>query len=330
MADLLHAVRENRALATPRITIGLAVYNGEPYLASTIESLLGQTYGDFELLIADNASTDRTREIVEAAAVRDPRVRYLGAARNRGSAWNHNRLVEAASGEYFMWAGHDDRFAPTYLAGCVAALDADPSLAYVLADNVLIDEHDTVIGVEMNRHRVDQASPSARFWEILTVQGGHNTYGLTRTALMRRIRPHRTVPRAERIVYAELSLQGPFHVLHRALYFRRIHAGQVTNLRRDRAAEARILDPQRATWWRHQTPVLVAEYGLGFVDAIVRSRIPTTDKLRALALLARWAMGHLPGLSVRDPRAQAVQMDRTLQGHPVDELTSATPVGGSA
>ena len=316
---------------TPRITIGLPVYNGEPYLDATMRSLLGQTYRDFEILVADNASTDGTRRIVEAATARDPRVRYLGADHNRGAAWNHNRLVAAATGELFMWAGHDDLFADTYLSACVAAIDADPSLAYVLTDNVLIDEQDRVIGIEVNRHEVDQPSPSGRFWEILSVQGGHNTYGLTRTAYMRRVRPHRTVPRAERIVYAELSLLGPFRVLRGHLYFRRVHARQTTSLRHDRAKEAIVLDPGRRTWWRHQTSVLLIEYALGFADAIVRSPIPVQEKLRAAARLGRWGLGHVPGFRVRDPRTRAVLLDRSLQGRPIEELTRAgATLGGEA
>jgi hypothetical protein len=231
--------------------------------------------------------------------------------------------VTAAAGELFMWAGHDDLFAPTYLEACVAALDADPSLAYVLADNVLIDQEDQIIGTEVNRHQVQYPSPSRRFWEILTVQGGHNTYGMTRTALMRNIRPHRSVPRGERIVYAELSLLGPFKVLSGPLYFRRIRPGQTTSLRHDRAAEAIVLDPSRRTWWRHQTPVLLAEYVLGFLDAIVRSPISGREKARAILLLSRWSLGHLPGLRVRDPRTRGVQFDRSLQGRRFDELMHA-------
>ena len=315
---------------TPRITIGLAVYNGEPYLESTLASLLAQTYRDFEILVADNASTDGTRAIVQAAGARDPRVRYLGADRNRGAAWNHNRLVTAATGELFMWAGHDDLFGPTYLEACVAAIDADPTLAYVLTDNVLIDERDRVIGVEVNRHQVEQRSPSGRFWEVLTVQGGHNTYGLTRTASMRRVRPHRTVPRAERILYAELSLLGPFRVLRGYLYFRRVHDRQTTSLRHDRAAESIVLDPRRRTWWRHQTPVLLAEYALGFVDAIVRSPIPPREKVRAALGLGRWGLGRVPGFHVRDPRSRAALVDRSMQGRPMEELTNAGALGGRA
>lgn len=301
-------------MATPRITIGLAVYNGERYVASAIGSILRQTFTDFELLIADNASTDGTRRIVESIAATDPRIRYIGADRNHGGAWNHNRLVREARGEFFMWAGHDDLFAPTYLERCLAAFAADPDAVYVLADNVLIDQTDRIQGVEINRFRVDDRSPSRRYFDILIVQGGHNTYGLIRTATMRSLRPHASVPRGERILYAELSLRGRFHVLHEPLFFRRVHQESTTSMRSSRSAEAIRLEAARATWWRHQTPVLLAEYFAGFLDAIVRSPISRREKVRALLGLTRWVVGHVPGLSVRDERARRVELDASLRG----------------
>ena len=76
--------------AAPRLSIGLPVYNGENYLAAAIESLLGQTYGDFELIISDNASTDGTEDICRGYAAQDPRIRYCRQPQNIGGAPNHN------------------------------------------------------------------------------------------------------------------------------------------------------------------------------------------------------------------------------------------------
>src|SRR5688572_10868700 len=98
----------------PRVSIGLPVYNGENYLAEAIDSILAQTFEDFELIISDNASTDRTQEICEAYAAKDGRIRYYRSEVNKGSAWNFNRVFELARGEYFKWAAHDDYIAPEY------------------------------------------------------------------------------------------------------------------------------------------------------------------------------------------------------------------------
>ena len=78
------------------MSIGLAVYNGEKYLAEAIESLLAQTFRDFELIISDNASTDGTAEICERYAARDPRIRYSRNTTNIGGANNENLTFSMA------------------------------------------------------------------------------------------------------------------------------------------------------------------------------------------------------------------------------------------
>src|SRR5919106_778416 len=70
-----------------RVSIGVPVYNGETYLAETLDSLLAQSFEDFEIIISDNASTDRTPEICRAYQNKDPRVRYFRSDRNLGAAW---------------------------------------------------------------------------------------------------------------------------------------------------------------------------------------------------------------------------------------------------
>ena len=111
----------------PRVTLGVPVFNGGPFLPETLDSLLNQTFSDLEVVISDNASTDRTEEICRAYAARDPRVRYYRNDVNRGAAWNHNRVFELARGEFFKWSAADDLCAPEFLTLCVAALDRDPA-----------------------------------------------------------------------------------------------------------------------------------------------------------------------------------------------------------
>src|SRR3546814_4612052 len=110
----------------------MPVYNGERYVASAIESLLAQDFEDFELIISDNGSTDRTEEICREFASRDPRIRYVREEENQGASWNFNRVFELARGEYFRWACHDDACEPTHLSRCVELLDeSPPSVALV-------------------------------------------------------------------------------------------------------------------------------------------------------------------------------------------------------
>ena len=92
----------------PRVSIGLPVYNGERFLPQALDSILAQTFEDFELIISDNASTDTTEEICRTYATQDQRIHYHRHEQNRGAAWNFNYIVPLARGEYFKWAADDD------------------------------------------------------------------------------------------------------------------------------------------------------------------------------------------------------------------------------
>ena len=92
----------------PRVSIGLPVYNGQEFLEETLHSILNQTFNDFELIICDNASTDRTAEICRSFAKRDRRIRYYRNEINLGAAKNFNGVFFLARGEYLKWSDNDD------------------------------------------------------------------------------------------------------------------------------------------------------------------------------------------------------------------------------
>src|SRR5438128_3187989 len=113
-------------LQAPSVSLGLPVFNGEAFLVQVLESILAQTYGDFELIISDNASTDATPDICRVYAARDPRIRYVRNATNVGAARNFNRVFQLSTGEYYKLANADDVCAPTLVERCVAVLDTHP------------------------------------------------------------------------------------------------------------------------------------------------------------------------------------------------------------
>lgn len=92
------------------ISIGMPVYNGAKYIREALDSLLMQTFSDFELVISDNASTDDTKAICEMYALKDPRIKYWRTASNKGASMNFQFVLEQAKGEFFMWAAADDRW----------------------------------------------------------------------------------------------------------------------------------------------------------------------------------------------------------------------------
>jgi glycosyltransferase involved in cell wall biosynthesis len=110
----------------PRISVGLPVFNGERYIASAVASVLDQSATDFELIVSDNCSTDRSSEICADLARQDPRIRYVRNEQNLGVAGNVEKIFAAARGEYFMFLGHDDLLGESYLEALCATLDARP------------------------------------------------------------------------------------------------------------------------------------------------------------------------------------------------------------
>ncbi len=94
---------------SPKVSIGMPVYNGEKYISEAIDSLIMQTHTDFELIISDNASTDGTAAICKQYADKDSRIRFVQQTENIGSIQNFQYVLVEAVGEYFMWAAADDR-----------------------------------------------------------------------------------------------------------------------------------------------------------------------------------------------------------------------------
>jgi len=109
----------------PLVSIGMPVYNGQAYVREAIESLLAQTHHSIELIVSDNASTDDTPAIVTALARGDNRIRYCRGEVNRGVVWNFRHVLHLASGEYFMWASHDDRWLARFIEANLLAIQND-------------------------------------------------------------------------------------------------------------------------------------------------------------------------------------------------------------
>ncbi len=116
----------------PVVSIGMPVWNGEAFLAQTLESLLAQDYRDIELIILDNLSTDRTPEICREYARKDARVRYILDDSQKDVMQGHKKAAQLATGEFFMIACDDDWYAPGYVSTLVRLMMANQAvgLAY--------------------------------------------------------------------------------------------------------------------------------------------------------------------------------------------------------
>ncbi len=123
------------------VTIGLMTYNrAGSYLPATLDSILAQTYKNFELVISDNASTDNTEEVCRAYVKNDPRIKYIRQKENIGYVANVNFLRTQVRGEYFVWICDDDLWAPAFLKKCVALLEANPQAIMAAANLIDFDD----------------------------------------------------------------------------------------------------------------------------------------------------------------------------------------------
>jgi glycosyltransferase involved in cell wall biosynthesis len=289
------------------------VYNSERYLAASIESLLGQTYENFELIISDNASTDGTGAVCRRYAKQDSRVRYLRQPRNIGLSPNHNFTLAESRGELFKWAAGDDLYARDLLQRCIEALDANPEVVLAHAWEAAIDETGTVTQALEYPLTTDASSAPQRFRSFLFGSSGlfeHrdgdsrgmvrldnrgilracDEYGVIRADVMRKIAPLGSYHHADRIVVCELALRGPFHISPDWLYFRRDYPDRSYNRSPSVRARCAILDPARASRVRHPVARLIAEYLWGYVAAIRHAPLSDADRRECYRELARWAM----------------------------------------
>jgi len=278
----------------PKVTIGVPVYNGDQYLAPALDSLLAQTFDDFELIISDNASTDRTEEIARAYAARDCRVRYERGEKNRGCAWNHNRVFALARGRYFRWAAHDDLCSPTLLARTVELLDERPDVVWCHARSSHIDtagallppphaQDVSYLAPDVDSVSRESAAPHQRFRAVLLGTGGClDAFGLMRSEVVRRTGLRLPYYGDDKVFVAELGLLGRYAEVPETLFFVRVHPGGSGSLV-TAAERQRFMDPNRSrftlTRW---------QLGRGYAAAIARSGLSTVERARCYAVLARY------------------------------------------
>jgi glycosyltransferase involved in cell wall biosynthesis len=286
--------------AAPRLSVGLPVYNGEKYLAASLDALLGQSYDDFELIISDNASTDGTAGICRRYMKQDSRIRYIRQPRNIGAAPNHNFVVGQARGELFKWASADDLYGHDLLKCCVDALDEYPRVVLAHAWTALIDSSGRVTeAIEYPLATTSLRAPD-RFRSMLYGKAGDDSYGVIRAEVLRRTSLHDSYHHADRTITAEFVLHGPFYQVPDWLYFRRDHPDRAERARPTVRARCANLDPRRVDRLRHPTVRLYADYLWGYVAAIRRAPLSSADRQECYRHLAGWVSSRtLPGRTRR-------------------------------
>jgi glycosyltransferase involved in cell wall biosynthesis len=291
------------AANSPLLSIGLPVYNGERFLQFALDSLLNQTFRDFELIICDNASTDATRSICQEYAARDARIRYYRNPENIGAAANFNRVFELARAPYFKWAAADDVISPEFVEKCIAAMQQDPELvlAYTRVDK--INSSGEIDGTYDYPMRVNHPSPHVRFADLILVN--HfcvAIFGVIRRDVLAQTPLIGKYVGSDRVLLAELGLHGRMVELPEYLFHRRDHpqtSGRMFNIY------------HRLAWFdpnlRRNINLVNWRMGSEYLRAIRRVPLPSREKLACFRVNARWFIRRRKKL-LEDVKAAVIQL----------------------
>jgi glycosyltransferase involved in cell wall biosynthesis len=307
---------------SPKLSIGLPVYNGENFLAEAVNSILSQTFSDFELIISDNASTDRTEELCRAYAQNDERVRYYRNPKNIGIARNYNITYELSSqsSDLFKWAAHDDVLMPGYLERCVELLDKEPSIVCVHTYTQKIDQYGTVKENYPDDQFTDSSQRVKRFHDVICkthqVIVGH---AVIRKSVLDKTKLFGAYPGADWALQAEIALYGRLYEIPEYLFKRRSHPHRAYRVPlydrialEDPAKAGKIVLPAWLQWF-------------GYFAAVKRAKLPFGERLhcsmQAMKCLYRSGIGLRYSLA-RDLKWAAGQIFHRKKREPVGPLNA--------
>jgi len=219
----------------PLISVGMPVYNGEAYLRDALDSLLSQTFRNFELIISDNASLDTTEAICREYAGSDSRIRYIRQIENLGAAANFQFVLNQSTSEYFMWAAADDLQEDTFLQELYDVITANHDIVCAMSDVVNI--HESKPGIvsisclsDIRLDAVQQSWPlqRKRFYRNPTSSIFFCVYGLFRVSILRRVKLFQSgfskyLASSEVNFLAQLALYGPIVSIPKPLKIYRRH-----------------------------------------------------------------------------------------------------------
>jgi glycosyltransferase involved in cell wall biosynthesis len=281
----------------PLISVGLPTFNRAGSLRRAIESVLAQDYGNLELVVSDNASSDSTQGICREYSALDSRVRYIRQPSNRGASANFQTALTESRGQYFMWLSDDDWLDPQYLSQCVRVLMDRPEIVLACgAAKYIGREGSASLGAVVN---LEHDSPAERVLNFYRQVNDNGTfYGLTRREVLLQ-NPMPDILGGDWILIGTLALLGKIQTL-REVHIHRSSDGAGADVR---ALASRYGFSERAARQPHRTIALSVAKDIGLKSAnFARLGIPN-----------RWILAVRCGLVVRK---RFVQFDFPLSSWP--------------
>jgi glycosyltransferase involved in cell wall biosynthesis len=281
----------------PTVTIGVPVYNGANYLRDLLGSIAKQTFQDYCVVISDNASTDETPEIAKSAAAADPRISYRRNPVNIGGNCNWDKVFEYCTTPYFAWIGHDDMYAPEFLATCLAKLESSPDVVQSACRTEYIDQEGKPIPLNTltgfyeapflvtphpaeRDHLAESDDPVARWRDFFPWYSRSYVHGLMRTDVVRKTGMMGPRFNGPNLFLCELALRGRFHMSDKPHLLRRFHPS---------SSEALPM-PERVQYviaGERQIRPRFLENSRSFVEGILRTETLTlAQKARLIGIVA--------------------------------------------
>jgi glycosyltransferase involved in cell wall biosynthesis len=272
-------------VTTPSLVgIGVPTHNGEPYLREALLALLAQDHRELDIVVSDNASTDRTPEIVREIMRRDSRVRYERVEDLLPATANFNRAFALTTSRFFMWAADDDLWDPTYVRRCLTALEADPAAVMASSSLRFIDPAGEIL--DSNYARYDNPDLASRSVvervKILLRRGGfYQVYGLARREALERTHLFQDVYGPDVVLTLELAILGPILRIPEPLFFYRRFPDRTEEVRTERQGGIPGVGGLLTTRMTHLQELLS--------EAVSASALPARQKVRLRAEILRAA-----------------------------------------
>lgn len=268
----------------PKVSIGIPVFNGAKTLAKTIEAAISQDYTNLEIIISDNCSTDETQAISEAFQSRDSRIKYIRQEKNYGMTSNFSKVFEYATGEFFMWAAHDDQHDPTFISKCLPLLLSDPE-AGLCVPRTQAYFRGEVTWVSSMKTFTRIGSRAELYKETLKHFPAVGMYGLYRSSKVAKTQLWRNFTGADLVFVQDLALHGNITICEDILfsYFER---DTWNTLEQD---YANIYGTSKVPWYYSPFLVVLEKQ----INTIFHSQNSFRSKIKLLSVLFRFQLGQV-------------------------------------
>lgn len=238
----------------PLVSIGLPVYNGQNFVAEAIQCVLNQTFSNWELVICDNCSTDRTLAICRQFAEQDNRIRVYQNPRNMGVCFNYSEVFRLSHGRYFKWMAHDDLFAPQFIEACLQEFEKGEDVVLAFTKMSHIDAGGRVQRRQACELSVLGRTAESRAKQFLTMAAQSTdflwlAYGVVRRDILQQSGSMGLYAGSDQVLLFKIVLCGCIKQINKEMFFRREHPEAETCKRgstvRERAKGAYADDNRR-------------------------------------------------------------------------------------